>query len=118
MSSSAARAGGWSTPHGEYDARCRHEQFLISEELQAISPEASAEDAVGGKLFSDKPSLIAGANDSARLGHVGDEQWNGDAVVVPPFVTNQPTFRDAVRSRDQRELEAYQLTAYGILCTG
>jgi hypothetical protein len=60
-------------------------------------PEARAKDAVSDKLSSDKRSLIAGANESAKLGHVGDELRKGDAVVVPPFVTNQPTFRDVVR---------------------
>ena len=89
-----------------------------SRSCQAESSEASAEDAVSDKLSSDKLSLIAGANEIARLGHVGNELRKGDAVVAPPFVTIQPKFRDDDRYRDLRRLMAEQLPADSVFCTG
>jgi hypothetical protein len=91
---------------------------MMHAKLRAVGSEASAEDAVGCKLLSDKPSLIAGAKWISKLGHVGDERRTNNhsmcsygmagriTCVARRSVPTQPKFRDAVRYRDQRQLKA------------
>jgi hypothetical protein len=78
------------------------QSYAVAGEAVSDKPEASADNAVSIKLFSDRPSLIPASNDIAKLAHEGDER----RLVAPPFVTNQPKFRDDLPSSDRRRLTA------------
>jgi hypothetical protein len=72
-----------------------------------------ATNALGCKLFSDQPSLIAGAKTSAKRGHVGDEWRNDDAVPPAPPFRMSPSFAMpfATEISDSLSLSSLQPTA-------
>jgi hypothetical protein len=82
-----------------------------------------ATDAISGKLSSNKPSLIAGANAVAKRGHVGDEPRKGRArplvVAAPPFRTSPSVampFGNAIS--EGLSLNRLSLTAFSALASG
>jgi hypothetical protein len=72
------------------------------------------------KLFSDRLSLIAIANEIAKLGHVGDEWRNDNAVAPPPAFPTCASFVMVVGTEISEGLSliSFKLTASSALASG